>query len=55
MLLRKLNANRTTLELVKKIGLYGCGFLIPGDDFNFCHIGLTKYHTPFQGTERVGP
>ncbi len=39
----------------KKIGLYGCAFLIIGAVIVFIVLVLTGIYNPLQGTEGVGP
>lgn len=39
----------------KKLGLYGCGFLILAVLIIFIFLFLTGIYNPFQGMEGVGP
>ena len=39
----------------KKIGLYGCGYLILAIVIVIIVLVLTGIYNPFQGTEGVGP
>ena len=39
----------------KKVGLYGCAFLILAVIVVAVILILTGYYAPFQGTEGVGP
>ncbi len=39
----------------KKVGLYGCGFMILAVVIIFIVLALTGFYNRFQGTEGVGP
>lgn len=39
----------------KKVGLYGCAFLVLAVVIIFIVLILTGIYSPFQGTEGVGP
>ena len=39
----------------KKVGLYGCGFLVLGVIIAVIVLILTGIYVPFEGTEGVGP
>ena len=49
------NQNKSDIGAGKKIGLYGCAFLILAVIVVFIVLVLTGIYVPFEGTEGVGP
>ncbi len=49
------NENARSIGFSKKLGLYGCGFLILATIIILVILILTGMYVPFVGTEGVGP
>ncbi len=49
------NQNKSDIGTGKKIGLYGCAFLILAIIVFFIVLALTGIFVPLEGTEGVGP
>lgn len=49
------DGSESGIGMGKKVGLYGCGFLVLAVILVFVVLALTGFNVPFQGTEGVGP